>query len=469
MDNELFNKIKKISEAILFDAKELDDLLNKRDGYEDNGVTFVKLINSYLEIIKKSTYDLAKDIFDVVNKLNVTYGVGKSYSYVDYLNQENKKVSKSMVAKILCDDIYFSLFTDFDNNKKYFNQDLEDYLIAIDNFVTLLELKEKSLNSKAQQNFNYLMKKYWMEFKRKHAIYGALVLQSDNPNFEVSIMNKVELNNDNFEIARNIYLELCANFETNLLFPKTENQMVESFRWAKTYAALLNKVKIKAFVCGENNKYVVFDINGILFKANGIQIIKDNYGLNINDLLRTKINFNTVGFSALDEHRDISEKVVEIDKVCGYNPINIKVFNIALNKFYKDNTIDEEFKKKLYLISYHANNNMNGYEWLTYMKMVVNLLFNHEDSNVSYTYAMVRNNENLYNPCMILSINSGNNLMYFYLLKNGKLQFVEKESLEKEIINGSIQLIDNRFVEGLEHACELSLKKKNNMSGNDNT
>lgn len=398
----------------------------------------------------------------------------------EYLKNSKELIKYKDVIEILSDDELFYKFYNYDQNKESFNKKIEFYLNDIYNFI---ENKENlNISKNYMEKFDLLMQKYSLLIKREHDINGEKPFENINEDIKKIMLENISDSDSKFVIARKIYLNSCLffNYDMDYLFYNSisngedvqnkinrlnsikykklkeislKNRNIICTTWAKIYARLLCEVGIKARIVGDYHKYVIFDCDGTLMMADATKSTK-NSSIDIfsNDLVRVKLKLATKSYMCLENNKNITKILEQVDFKIGYPNINLD--NLKSNFLNLYNTVDIftpdinlKFKNNLAkLFSIMKSLNFKGIEKIKAIENYVKLLFPLEElANINYIFS-IKDTIEKKEPYLIFTYKLYDKILYFLIGENiilnvSKEELQEKLSTEYYLLNASISAI----------------------------
>lgn len=469
-----------IIKSIIEDSNTFVDFVKKNKNFANiDQKYYVNAINEYVQYeIANGT--LTKDELKRVKYLNSKFKVKKKFK----LNKESHTITSGDILKILNDDELYNKFYNYEENKEIFNNiPIEKYLdVMYDLFDYFDSNKTAVIDSLAKRRFNLLMQKYSLKIKKTHDINGEKVYERLNDKLETIMFNGINTSDSKFLMARKLYLNSCKflNYNIDYLFYDssdiskediTVNEKINAIKyknikeitnedneiicstWSKVYASLLNKVGIKNRVIGNNHKFVIFDCDGTLMKADATQSTKDtSTGFYINDLTRVQLGIKTQGYECVEKNKDISKILLEEDKKIGYQNMSLEdLQNRFLNTY---NTVEEQNPDKMRIFKDNMTKlfaivkslNFKGIEKLKAIENYVELLFPKEElADMDFTFC-VKNNDKKREPYLIFTYKFYDEYIYFLISENdivkvSKEELTEKINTEYYLLNAYITAI----------------------------
>lgn len=476
-----------VLEEILSDDNTFSDFINSYDRFADvDKENYVASLNNFMTYYIKHKNDIDKNVFDKINYINSYFKVDYIYSYDDYLSNTDIILSIDIVEKILKDPVVFNKFMDFENNKDFFEYDLNSYLIAINEYFVALKKVGIDIGLEEFNRYMLIINSYSLELRRQQIFDGEYV----NGIVDKSIIKRVlgnkynDISNmkpfDKFAMCRDIYVELCkilcydvnfaalkqdisndyvkgvynSNFGDVTL--KRNNVVCKTF--SEIYAALLNMVGINAKIAGNFHKYVLFDCDGTLMKADATNsFFSEILNFYINDITAVKLEIPTVGFVCMEEDKKIDKQIHMADLRNNFYKQSINMKFLQDYKLYKSrhvflkkkNNYGDTFDEKLILLSKMCKeNDLNGFDLSKYFTIVVCNILKGKEDRIDTCHVALKENGNNYNAGIILSRLVDGDYQFYAFFKSG-IKKVSREQLLKLINDGTIKVMSNSGINGL--------------------
>lgn len=418
---------------ILFDESVFKNFLDRKGVFEniDLDKTLINL-NDYMKLIIKTSNDLNKDVYRRINMINATYDNKNSYN--DNLVGTGKLVPIEAIENILNNQLVFDRFMNFDSNKDEFNMgSLLAYLIEIVDYYNYIKEKEIVIDYEVIKRYKAIMKKYSLKLKRYSKLEGSYAKGIINQSMEDDIFSSIDFNRGIFSICYQLYWELNkrCKYSTSYIVLKDiqnddlameiynediekidkDNNEVTCNTWANMYAYLLKRVGVNARVVGGYHKYVEFDCDGTLMRADATDIKGEGKdGFYINDITRCQLGLQSHGFICLEDVKDISDILEEEYRaVVGNNTLEALELK-ALENQYKEEYLKEEnkthFDIKIKIIKDKCLEcKLKGAEFAKYVDLLMKLSFSSEELiNMEVNYVAFRKQHSIYDMSVIFRV-----------------------------------------------------------------
>ena len=225
---------------------------------------------------------------------------------------------------------------------------------------------------------------------------------------------------------------------------------------------MLENVGISAKVTGNFHKYVLFDCDGTLIKADATQVYYDKETtIKMNDLTRVKLDYDTVGFTCAEKEKNIDLPLQEAREKIN---LRTKSFPDEIKKIeqnYCSTKInnDEEIEKKLtHLFSLVTNSNVSGIELLCYMVALTKVFFKNDNNKVK-AIPIYKKIENGYDANMLYIIKNDTCERYIIFDKNKPNLEYSKEQIINMLDNDILKMKNIHYKE-VENEYTNSSRKK---------
>lgn len=393
--------------SILFDDKIFSEFMEQKGKFFDSSLydTAILDLNNYFKIIIDGDGYIPKSVFERISMINEKFECQDKYSYEEYLLTDSAMISVFKVEDILGNDDAYAKFLDFENNLDYFdNLPILPYLLAIKKYYE--DIKNSGLSSEYIMNVRYraIMEKYALELKIYHEIEGEDVTEEMDEEFVDEIFNEIDLASSPLEIAYQVYIELNRRcvfstdflaykqdiskkpakdvYDKNIIDINKDSNSVSCKSWSKMYAKLLNLLGIEAKVCGDFHKYVVFDCDGTLIKADATAPFKNRDRFVINDLIRCQSNLQPTFFVCLEEDKNIQPFLDDMyAKSYGANGLNVNLQRQVMEyrtRYVKESKVSIESRLELVAQKIDGST-LSGVEAMVYLSKLVKILFSDEE------------------------------------------------------------------------------------------
>lgn len=450
-------------ESIIYDSNVfLKFIRNPNDSYFLNikPESIAIAITQYMDYIIKSSNYLDRNLFDRVNYLCDYFKLNKYYDFDNYLEKTMNLISLQEIKNILEDDDIFNKFINFENNRDFFKSDIIHYLVSIEEMFEFYSKSNIEVSYTLKNRYKEIMKKYSLELKKVSVIDGYKSNDEINDTFLNEILKKVDLNDNKFNLAYSLYVELCKvvsfDVDFNALNQKMDNKIVSDIynkkiseidiknnkivckTWAEIYQKLLEKVGISAKVAGNFHKYVLFDCDGTLIKADATNSFIDDDLIKINDITRVKLGLNTIGFTCMEENKDIDLPLKEAREKMNLKEKKINDEITYLEENYNSVVTKENIEiidKLKTLILAGNSSSLEEIELQGYMLALKKIIFKNNIQNISFKPVYYNNGYN-YRADMLFIIDYENEKHYILYSKNQPILEYSKEQINDMIANG---------------------------------
>lgn len=282
---------------------------------------YVCALNQLMHYYLKNKEALPKKYVEKMNYINAYYQKELQLNELHYVYEEKVEekdtVSISMLLSILSEEDIFQKFLNFEENKEYFkNIDASLYMEAFLRLENFLKEAHISLPKHKQERLKDIKSYFIFDTPHSEILNGRICTVEVNPKLEQEIKKRINLQENDFVIARSIYIELCKmvvdddNFFTEK--PKGEQEKKD---FVSIYASLLKKIGIEAVLSYGEENYALFSYKGVVIKADATK--RGNYerdAYHVRDTTRVKIGLKTVGFQALNPEIDIHAAIASADR-----------------------------------------------------------------------------------------------------------------------------------------------------------
>lgn len=483
------NELKKV----LFDESAFLDFYrqNNKD-YIDNKNSYLKGLNDLMIFLIQNDDSLTEEIFHRINSINNHFNIELFYDYSKYQYKTEKLINFKILESILLNEEVYNKFLDYTNNLDFFgNIPLMDYLVSLNNYYSSINENHLNFPNYVNERFKGIMKRYPLEYKTSHVLSGTFIEATIPKHIENEILSNVNLNNDKFTIAWNLYIELnkrCSFnstfvalnqsmenpiskkiYETNVSNVKNHKYIVICRTWAIAYANLLKKCGINASVVGKFHKYVQFDADGTLMEADATSIIRDDK-LGLNDITRCQLNMKTLGFRCVEQNKDISLIMENADNKLNYNTKTQKDYERDLFSQYTDKLIQsrslisvyaskfmskrkriETYDKLKFLSNVARKSKLDNFELMHYVTLIYDCMFSeYAKTQISHKFICFKNMNNSYTAGLVFSINLGDYFDFVLFDKAKGMRSIDSATLSQCIQNGKIVIASkNKEIQGL--------------------
>lgn len=443
---------------------------------------YVEAINHYMAYAIAHNASLKPDDFNRVNYINLAHGIDKIYDYQVYLASTEPLVSIDLLYKIISDEEVFTRFMNFDNEKEYFGElDLQSCLISLLEFIDYYDNSGIEFSDFQLKRIKDIKKKYSLRLHRNIKLDGYNVDDTVDAILFKHIIDRVDITREPFYVARAVYIELgklvsydptflaldqnVSIEEANAIYNKRiseislANNKVVCKDWAELYATILNLLGIKATVVGGFHKYVTLDCDGTLIKAdatNTVYVSEDS--LSMPDIARIQAGLSTGGYTCLEDDKDITGALEEVDRELEFTPTPIENKISDLEQRYLSIKKQEEtYEEKIFdsidfLRRVSRDSKLDNLELFKYIIALANALF---DKNRIYgvenKFICIRDINNQYSAATLISFLSSSNNYRHMLFTKGNLDEISKEDLITRINEGEIKILGkNKLILGID-------------------
>ena len=445
------------------------------DEYEFH--TIVKAINDYMNYCIKNSNTLTKDQFDRINYLNSFAKTNIKYDYEKYLDKTDKFVCIEYIEAILNEQEVFDKFINFEENKDYFDGNISQYLAELTDLISYYEKNQIEISSEQRTRFEQIMKTHSLDLKFYHQPEGYKYDGDLNEELMNKVLSNVDLTEDKFTIARAIYIELCKNVrydvefealkqdisnpEANEIYERDLKQIsvhdnrVICKTWAEIYQKLLERVNINAVINEDFHRYVTFDCDGTLIKADATNSFSIN-GTNMymDDIARVQLGIETGGFTCLEQYKDIKIPLQIADEKIEYHKSTIEEkFKTIENSYCTVMPVlqDKEsiIKEKITMLkSILDKTSMTGFELNAYGAILKKIIF--KDLDVECRHICTKNEDEQFDSAFVFSILIDGDYNYIIYQKNTDMKLLTKEELLNIIESNKVILVGkNNSIPGI--------------------
>lgn len=463
-------------ESLIKNQRHLNKLIREKSDYY-KGIhkkNLIVAINDYFKYSISRKNDLTKNNFDVVNYLNIYYGKGISYDFDWYMNTTKKMISIDDSRRILNSDKLLEEYRDKPNSEEV--REVRDMFEYFSKHNIIISKKER-------ENYFYLIDKMLVRYSHLDRVKGERIINHVDMKTDDEI-RKLDLSEDPFVRARQIYLKLgeITSYSPEYIVRKKYNDTdrkrnIYSLNidddknynsdkketvckgWAESYASLLRGYGVDAKVTGDYHKYVVFETDGKLIKADATNVTEVNGEKKYIDLMRIQLGAETGGFTSYDD-RNISDKVKDADKVIGYPNKSIDEIKQKMLDEYDDivNSTNMFATAKIDVLKHLlSKTKLGGFQYARFSKEICEELIG--DSCVQSEY-MFRYNKGNYDAYNLIVIEEENHLKYFLLSEQEKIELSE-DDLKFGVDSHNLEFISDKV--------KLKATKDNNEYTNENT
>ena len=395
---------------------------------------YIILINKCMKVLISESGILKEDVFSRINYINNFWKIDIVYDYRKYLLNKRNLFNWQIARCILNNDEIFKKFMDYEQNKKFFdNQDLEYYLNIMTDIFTYFNKSELGFSLLEEERYYEIVRKYLLDLKRNDFLLKEVKL---NDEFKQKVLGNVILNESDFYVARVLYIRLCKllRFDFNV-FAYMDQENDENFEkiyyknisevgekhneivcatWASMYCTILHELGIKAMLAGKRHKYVILDADGVLIKADATKNICDSFAVSMNDLTRVQNGLKTKGFICLESDRDIENECFYVDTLSGEYLQEIDERCSLL----EDSTDDRYDKLVANLKDIFVTNKINNLEFMRYIGGILQYLKAKKIYDLNYYYVATKVADNYFcNIILFFELNKES--YYFWLGKDG--------------------------------------------------
>ncbi len=285
---------------------------------------YIIALNKVMQHFIKNDPTLPKKYFEKINYLNSYYKkqlqeIYPHYSYEEYQNTPKNEIPICRLMAILSDESTFEKFLNFEEHKEDFAPiSLTNY---IDSFLSLERFYEENhiaLPKHKMERIQDIKSHFIFETPHDEILNGSFCTIELDKNLEREVLKRVNLEENDFVIARSIYIELCKRIESDDSLPILKDEKDDNLEnkkdFAAIYVSLLKKVGINAVVSFGSKRYALFSYRGVVIKADATKKENGDEISTVDDRTRVKIGLKTVGFEALNPKNDIHSAIENADK-----------------------------------------------------------------------------------------------------------------------------------------------------------
>ena len=282
---------------------------------------YVEALNKLMHYYLKNKEALPKKYVEKMNYINAYYEKEFQLNEIHYAYEEKVEekdtVSIFMLLSILSEEDIFQKFLNLEENKEYFkNIDSSFYIEAFLELEKFLKEANILLPKHKLERLQDIKSHFVFDTPHHEILNGRICMGEVDSRLEKEIKKRINLEENDFVIARSIYIELCKMvINDDNFFTVKAKGVQEKKDFASIYANLLKKMGIDAVLSYGEEKYALFSYKGVVIKADATK--KGNHGreaYHVSDTTRVKIGLKTVGFEALNPEIDIHAAIANADK-----------------------------------------------------------------------------------------------------------------------------------------------------------
>ncbi|MDE5630037.1 MAG: hypothetical protein K2I70_00405, partial [Bacilli bacterium] len=331
------------------------------------------------------------------------------------------------------------------------------------------------------KRYHEIMKKYSLDLKRYHRVNGEKSKGIINSEMEKEIFNSIDMNQDSFNISYQVYRELnkrCKYSSDHVALraignkelamdiynkdisniDKNDND-VTCNSWANMYAYLLVKLGFNARVCGKYHKYVEFDCDGTLMRADATEVnTKSRDGFSLKDITRCHLGLQVENFICLEEDKELDD----IIDYAYHDSKDVNAEGIAelkrMEQFYKDEYFGTVAKtqtsEKILMIKKKClESGLHDAELSKYIDLLMRISFSYQElRDMDVNYIAVKD-DTKYSLSVIFNMGES------YYIFDDKIGLIvkSKDEVIKDFNDGSLVLV------GKNARCKLLDDKEENV------
>lgn len=444
----------RVLHEILFNEDVFRDFLERKGAFESEiSEKDLKDINDYMKLVVRTSKNLDSKVYSRINAVNIKFG-NKDTQYKEDKYATGKLVAIDSVEHILNDEDVFNKFMNYETSQEYFTEgSLINYLIEIVDYFNYVDKNKLVMDYEVIKRYHAIMKKYSLYLKKYHKVNG------NNPNgvmsldMEAEILGSVDYDQDRYNVSYQIYRELnkrCRYSSTHValdaLGNKTvameiynkniadidnEDNEVTCNSWANMYAYLLMRCGYDAKVCGEYHKYVEFDCDGTLMRADATDINpKPLDGFYLNDITRCQLGLQVDNFRCLEKEKELDDIIdYAYQDSSDYN--NDKLGELRrIEQCYKNEYMNSYNKTpvdvKITMIKKKCLEcGLKNAELIKYIDLLMGISFSYQElKDMDVNYIAIKEDDNKYSLSVIF------NLGEYYYIFDEEIGLVVRESAE---------------------------------------
>lgn len=479
-----------VIESIIRNENAYLDFLNHLGNFTDiDDLEYVGAINDYMRYAINKDNNLRSEDFERVNYINLIYGKDIQYDFEEYLNHTEQMITFSALLNILNNEEILNKFLKFNDNKDYFeNISLDAYLMELEQLRAYCYNNKISLTDQENRSLHIIEERYAIELKRIKGESWYEVQESPDKRLMEEVVKGVDMNQDPLTIAYWLYVRLCNLLTYDVsyavlqevspeakesdIYNKSikeigiENNQVICKSWAELYCSILSNMGVKAIVAGNGHKYVLFEVNGEVIKADATNVYRNqDENFYMCDLARVQAGLKTTGFIYNDSTKKINSKIDEMNSIIDNHVKTLEEHVKSLEERYitvrRPEGIENEFKDSINMLaSLASDSKLKDFELFKYVKALSKVLFPDEVKNkITVTYVALTNSENEFHAGMLMTLEDCGEYHYVIIDK-----YVANEislgEVKDMIENNSMYLIGNNIrIPGLTKENENGLTK----------
>ncbi len=462
-----------VIERIIKDNDTYQAFMRRVAEFEDiDEAAYVRAINDYMSYATIHSNDMTATDFNRVNCINLSNDIDITYDYDEYLSRTFSCISVAMLNQIISDEATFNKFMNFDMNRELFgNVDITNYLDELNGLIEYYYEHDIELSSIQNNRIRAIKRKYSLRLKRTVSLEGYTVTDEIDPELFKRVIDKIDITREPFYVARAVYIELAklVSYDPSFLALNQDvsieqandiyNKKVKDITlddnrlvckdWAELYCSILNLLGIRAVVSGDFHKYVTFDCDGTLMKAdatNTVNTLDDS--LSMPDLTRIQIGLQTGGYVCLEKDKDITDILHEVDKELGFATSSIeKKYNELEERYLKIKAQEKNYDQRVFdsidfLRRVSCDSSLDNFELFKYITAFSKPLFNkNKVYGVETKFICVKGADIEYDAASLLAYSSSNGNIRYIIFTKGALEEVSESELIDRINNGQIKVL----------------------------
>lgn len=450
-------------EAILSDDDTYLDFINHEGMFIDiDDNNYVNAINDYMTYVVDRSSNIDESVFKRVNNINNIFKTGNYYDYLYYSLQTERFITIDIIERILSDEDVYDKFLKFNDNQSFFQHPLIVYLVAIWDYFSYMKKSNLGLEDLYLSRYAKIVQAYSLDFKRAVVLSGEHVQEKLSDDIALDILKNIDMDQSKFDIALDIYIELCKRCEYDPEFYALKqdrnseqamgiyNQDIEKLTgetlkvvcrgWAVCYQDLLTRCGFKANVEGRFHKFVVFDCDGTMMKADGTNFFdgrKDNFILN--DLMRAKLGFPVSGFMCMEADKNISNYLDLNDEK---HENDDKTMEELVNEYMKKYMVSKErnFNEALDKFLNHINTKLHNVELIKYINLLYKIYLKpYKDIQMDKNYLIYKDENKQYRASILISYEIDGEVVFWMVNDKDEFVNVSKNEIEEMLNSGIVE------------------------------
>ena len=262
-------------------------------------------LNQYIQVFLKWK-NFGETEIARINVINSLYKKG----YKTYIPNHNKPlISIQMLNDILSKQDIYEKFLDFNQHKDFFRYHRSTYIKELQAYIKVLEQNGLYIDLEAQSRYQFILN----QNSNKSTIDISLkkeILKSIPPHFNgVSLAYAIYYNLNEHVFYDDTFIMTPDNdpkkediYRENIIISENKNS-ITCKSWSEVYSGLLEEKGFKSQICTQGkHQYVVFEYQNMVFTADATNLKTDANGVRMNDITRSHLKLDAVGFSSTDSN-----------------------------------------------------------------------------------------------------------------------------------------------------------------------